>query len=55
VSLIVEVGGEPVAELQSLSSTGTQPVQVMLTQGAHAVRLVTVGSKLDFDRLEVSR
>ena len=51
--LVVEVDGDPVAELKSLSSAGDQPVQVMLTQGAHAVRVVTVGSKLEFNRVEV--
>jgi hypothetical protein len=52
--LVVEVDGDPVAELVSLSSSGSQPVHVTLTQGAHAVRVVTLDSAIELDRVQLS-
>jgi hypothetical protein len=52
--LIVEVDGEAIAELSSLEASGRAPLSTKLTKGAHAIRVVMVGSDLELDRIVVS-
>ncbi len=52
--LVVEVDGEPIGELSSLDQAVGVPLNVQLTKGAHAVRVIMVGDELDLDRIEVS-
>ncbi len=51
--VVVEVDGEPIGELSSLEQTANAPLTVKLTQGAHALRIVMVGTRLELDRIEV--
>ena len=50
----VEVDGEPIGEISTLERTVSAPLSVKLTKGAHALRVVMVGSRLELDRIEVS-
>jgi len=52
--LVVEVDGEPVAELVSLEESRGAPVSVKLTKGAHALRVILVGNELELDEIQVS-
>jgi hypothetical protein len=48
--LVVEVDGEPIGMLSSLVNA---PLTAKLTKGAHAIRVVMVGSELKLDQIEV--
>lgn len=50
--LVMEIDGEPVAELSSLETSA--PLNAKLTKGPHAVRVVIVGGEPELDRIEVS-
>lgn len=50
---VVEVDGEPVVELSSLDESPGTPLALELTKGAHAIRVVMVGSDLELDRIEI--
>ena len=52
--VVVEVDGEPIAELSALEESGGTPVSMQLTKGPHALRVVMVGGDLELDRVDVS-
>jgi len=52
--LLVEVDGETIGELSSLEQSGGAPLTAKLTKGAHAARVIMVGSALQLDHIEVS-
>ncbi len=52
--IILEVDGEPITELTDVADAH-QPLPVMLTKGAHALRLVVVGSGIGIERIEIAK
>jgi hypothetical protein len=52
--LVVEVDGESIGEISSLEQSVNSALSARLSKGAHAVRVIMVGSALELDRIEVS-
>jgi len=50
---IVEVDGDPIGELSSLGDSESKPLDVMLTEGAHSIRVILVGDDLELRRVAI--